>query len=369
MAHINRVVQLLTDEKCKFTHIRLADCPSSIKVSPALSTHELPSPSVFTPDSTKVHIVKCPFPEAPPTDPGDQPSPLYNKLVFHQGAGVREVDMALSQTTASPSYQYFGAANELVFPYIRCMTIDRSTDPITVYTLKNQNTGILKDEIWKHIRGISSSFLRAMDEAVSSSGPAGLAWDDEIGKGFIGHGRLGGFDALLSQFGGDASYVDRYTDLHDEIFDNWSNGAVYIKDGIHYIAGGASSTFHSFDRTFTPDAQLLKLQPYFMTYNNSVVITKFAWCQPHNSWYYKVADQIFKADPDFSNPRSVKVVSGLIDFVLYERDLEIYCAVGDGIVRFSIDVPDTSLPLGGPNERVFTGGVCNCLELFYVDPS
>ena len=74
MAFQRRVVKLLTDEKCKFTHIRLADCPTTLQVGPELLTHKLPSTSVFTPDSTKVHVVKCPHPGTPPTDDDDIPN-------------------------------------------------------------------------------------------------------------------------------------------------------------------------------------------------------------------------------------------------------------------------------------------------------
>lgn len=70
----NRVVELLTDDKCKFTHVRLADCPTSLVVGPALTRNVALPTSVFTPDNTKVYVVKCPHPEAPPTDDDDLPT-------------------------------------------------------------------------------------------------------------------------------------------------------------------------------------------------------------------------------------------------------------------------------------------------------
>jgi len=73
MAYHNRVVGLRTDEICKYIRIFLANCPTSHVADPSLTKSITSPPSAFTPDSRKVYVVKCPTPEGPQTDPGDNP--------------------------------------------------------------------------------------------------------------------------------------------------------------------------------------------------------------------------------------------------------------------------------------------------------
>ena len=289
--------------------------------------------------------------------------PEYDTVVFANGATVQQVPMGGGAITD------FADGNGLAFPYLRCMAVQRGT-PNVVYTIKNQNTGVLKDEVWKHTEGLTGSVLVEMDNAISSSGASGCFFRQESSLLYILHGESGAGFPRVSTCQSDGTYVSLYTDLDPEIFDDISAGAIYIKDSSYFLAGpGNPEQLCSFPVLSASDAGLITSRPDFVSFNPSAIILKLQWSARQQKWYYLVGGQIFRADADFSSPVSViSPTVGVNDFVLYERGLEIYFGAGGGVYKFSIDVLDSALPLGsGSPDQVTSSGTVNCLDLIMAN--